>query len=237
MTMREPRIAIDGPAGAGKSTVSRRVADRLGYLLLDTGALYRCVALAAKDATIAWTDEARVGDLARAMAQREAIRFEAAAGGQRILLDGRDVSSAIRTQDIAEGASQVSALAPVREALLDMQRAAARAGGVVLEGRDIGTVVLPDAEAKFFLTASLEIRTARRVRDLEERGQHAVPEDIEREVRQRDARDTMRAVAPLRQATDAFLVDSTHMTIEEVVDAIVSRIAEIRFARASEKAE
>jgi cytidylate kinase len=226
---REPRVAIDGPAGAGKSTVSRRVAERLGYVLLDTGALYRSIALAAKNAGIPWDDAAAVGELARAIAGRNGIRFEATGSGPpRIVLDGQDVSTAIRTQDIAAGASRVSAIPAVRDALLELQRLGASAGGVVLEGRDIGTVVLPDAEAKFYLTASVEVRAGRRFKELVARGEQPVLDQIEREVRERDTRDTERPIAPLRQAEDAVLVESTVLTIDEVVEKIVSHVRRVR---------
>jgi cytidylate kinase len=225
---KELRVAIDGPAGAGKSTVSRRVAAELGYLLLDTGAIYRCIALAARDAGKAWDDEEAVAALARDIAARRAIRLEPPSDGvERILLDGRDVARDIRTQLMADGASKVSALPKVREALLDLQRAAARDGGVVLEGRDIGTVVLPDAEAKFFLTASVEVRAGRRFEELVARGQSPNRADVERELRERDARDTQRPVAPLRQAPDAILVDSTALSIDEVVGVIVARVRDV----------
>lgn len=229
MTVREPRVAIDGPAGAGKSTVSRRVADELGYLLLDTGAIYRTVALAAAEARVAWSDALSVGRIAHDIATRGALRFEPAPGAApRILLDGRDVSAAIRTREIGEGASQVSAHPPVRAALLDMQRSAAAKGGVVLEGRDIGTVVLPDAEAKFFLTASAEVRAGRRHRELVARGETPALAEILREVQVRDERDSSRATAPLRQAEDAMVVDSSAMTIDEVVETIVARVRRLR---------
>lgn len=221
-------MAIDGPAGAGKSTVSRRVAERLGYTLLDTGALYRSVALAAREAGLDWDDEPAVGALASALAAREAIAFRPRGdGGQDVLLDGRDVTLAIRTQEMGEGASRVSALPAVREALLRMQRRAAAQGGVVLEGRDIGTVVLPDAEAKFFLTADPDVRAERRYRELRGRGHSPELQTIQREVRERDERDSRRPVAPLRQAPDAVLVDSSRMTVDEVVDAIVRRVEAI----------
>jgi cytidylate kinase len=229
VTVREPRVAIDGPAGAGKSTVSKSVAEKLGYLLLDTGALYRCVALAAKGAGASWKDDTAASRVAQALADREAIRFEPGPSGQnRILLDERDVTTAIRTQEIAEGASQVSALPGVRAALLDMQRKAARAGGVVLEGRDIGTVVLPDAEAKFFLTALADERAERRHRELMARGQASDLEVVRREIEERDRRDSGRAIAPLKRADDAILVDSTSMTIDEVVDTIVRAVVVVR---------
>jgi cytidylate kinase len=220
-------VAIDGPAGAGKTTVTRRVAEALGYLLVDTGALYRSVALAARRAGLDFGDEPAVGALARELALREAIRFEAAAGGQRVLLSGDDVSLAIRTQEIAEGASRVSALPAVREALLDLQRSAGRSGGVVLEGRDIGTVVFPDAEAKFFLTASVDVRAERRFQELVARGETADLDVIRSEVEERDRRDTERPIAPLRQADDAELVDTSGLPVDAVVTRIVDRVRAI----------
>ena len=208
--------------------MSRLVAEKLGYLLLDTGALYRSIALAARDAGLSWNDEASVSTLAHDTAARGGIRFEAGTGAPRVLLDGRDVSTSIRTQEIGQGASRVSAIAGVRRALLELQRSAARAGGVVLEGRDIGTVVLPDAEAKFFLTASVAVRAERRFKELVAKGETPTIEAVRHDVEERDARDSERAVAPLRQAPDAVLVDSSTLTIDEVVSAIVERVKEVR---------
>lgn len=234
MKRTRPVVAIDGPAGAGKTTVTRRVAARLGYLLVDTGAIYRSVALAAVRAGLGFDDVEAVGELARALAAREGIRFESGEDGtQRVLLDGDDVSTAIRTQEIAEGASRVSAIGAVRAALLDMQRRAGAAGGVVLEGRDIGSVVFPDAEAKFFLTASVEVRALRRKTELEARGERAELEVIAREVAARDERDSTRAVAPLAQAPDAMLVDSSALGVDEVVERIVARVREVERRLAS----
>lgn len=223
--MRRPVVAIDGPAGAGKTTVTRRVAGELGYLLVDTGALYRAVALAAERAGVAWDDAEGVARIARELAARRGIAFEPTSdGGQRLLLDGEDVSTAIRTQSMGEGASKVSAIPAVRDALLDIQRTSGRGGGVVLEGRDIGTVVFPDAEAKFYLTASIDVRAGRRHAELMARGIDADLDEVRREVAERDRRDSTRPVAPLRQAPDAILLDSSALTIDEVVAAIVSRV-------------
>jgi cytidylate kinase len=231
-----PVVAIDGPAGAGKSTVTRLVAEKLGYLLVDTGAIYRAVALAASRAGLLWDQTERIAELAGELVRREGIRLERLdSGAQRIVLDGEDVSGVIRTQAISEGASRVSAIPEVRVALLELQRVAGRRGGVVLEGRDIGTVVFPDAEAKFFLTASIEVRARRRHEELLLRGNAPPFEDVLREVAERDKRDSSRPVAPLRQAADALVVDSSALGIDEVVARIVEavRAAERRIVRAS----
>ncbi len=228
MRRSRPVVAIDGPAGAGKTTVTRRVAEALGYLLVDTGALYRSVALAARRRGVAWSDVAGVGKLAHELAAADAILFVTLPdGGQKVVLDGDDVTTEIRTQEIAEGASQVSAQPEVRAALLEMQRRAGRDGGVVLEGRDIGTVVFPDAEAKFFLTASVEVRAKRRHDELVARGQSADLATIAREVAERDKRDSTRPIAPLKQAADAELVDSSEREIDAVVAQIVESVRRI----------
>jgi cytidylate kinase len=217
-----PIVAIDGPAGAGKSTVARRVADALGFVLLDTGALYRAVALAAKRGKVPVTDASRAGALAEDLARRNAIRLEP----DKVTLDGEDVSREIRTPDIGMDASTVSAHPAVRKALLDMQRKAGEAGGIVAEGRDIGTVVFPDAEYKFFLTASPEVRAQRRYEELVAKGQTVNAADTLAEVKRRDAQDEGRAVAPLKPAPDAVLVDSSTVAIDGVVEMMLARIRE-----------
>jgi cytidylate kinase len=206
-------VTIDGPAGAGKSTVARRLARTLGYRLLDTGAIYRAVALAARNRNIDWADANACAEVAAQLA----IEFAFVGDTNHVYLEGADVSEAIRTQEMSSGASQVSAHPPVRAALLDLQRRLGAGGGVVVEGRDTGTVVFPHAEAKFFLTASEEERAKRRAAELIARGQPADLPTIILETRERDQRDASRDVAPMKPADDAVLVDSTGMTLDDVV--------------------
>jgi cytidylate kinase len=220
-----PIVAIDGPAGAGKSTISKRVAEALGFVLVDTGAMYRSVALAAKRAGCDWNDAARTGAIAAELVAARAVRFERdAERGIRVFLRDDDVTDAIRAPDMGMGASTVSRHPSVREALLDLQRQAGQGGGVVLEGRDIGTVVFPDAEVKFFLTARPEVRAERRYKELVAKGEKVTMEQTLDEVKKRDAQDEGRAIAPLRKADDADLVDTSDMTIDEVVRAMVERV-------------
>jgi CMP/dCMP kinase len=230
-----PIVAIDGPAGAGKSTVARRLAEELGYVLVDTGAMYRAVALAAARRGVPWNDGERVAAVARGIVGARALTFDRdPVLGVRVFLHGdwsgtgveerTDVSEAIRTPEIAQGASTVSAHGEVRHVLLDMQRQAGSEGGVVLEGRDIGTVVFPDAEVKFFLTASPEVRARRRHDELVAKGQNVTFAETLADVRERDARDSGRAVAPLRQADGAVLVDSTTTNIDETVAFMLDRV-------------
>jgi cytidylate kinase len=224
-----PIVAIDGPAGAGKSTVARRLADALGYVLVDTGAMYRAVALAAKRAGIAWDDASSVGGLARSIVARRGLSFDRdAEKGVRVWLDGEDVSDAIRAPDMGMGASTVSGHKEVRDALFDLQRQAGQGGGVVLEGRDIGTVVFPDAEVKFFLTARADVRARRRFDELTAKGATMTLEETLADVRRRDEQDTTRAVAPLRQADDAMLIDNSDITIDETVARMAERVRERR---------
>ena len=221
-----PIVAIDGPAGAGKSTVARLLADRLGFTLVDTGALYRAIALAARRAGIAWDDEPSVVAIARRVeSSRQLALVPDAEKGVRVMLDGEDVSDAIRTPDMGMGASRVSAMGGVRAALLDLQRQAGENGGVVLEGRDIGTVVFPDAEVKFFLTASSEERARRRFEELVARGQKVDLEATLAAVIARDEQDMSRPIAPLRRADDAIFVDSSNRAIDDIVDEMARRVS------------
>lgn len=214
-------VAIDGPAGAGKSTVSRRLAVRLGYRLLDTGAIYRAVALTSQRQGISWDDAPRLAEIARALDID--FHFDGE-DTNKVSLGGEDVSAAIRTPEISQGASRVSALPEVRAALLDLQRRLGAQGGVVAEGRDIGTVVFPDAGAKFFLTASPHVRARRRTDELRAAGKPVDEEATLREIIERDERDSTRAHAPLKQAEDAVLVDSSGVDADEVVSRMETEV-------------
>jgi cytidylate kinase len=222
-----PVVAIDGPAGAGKSTVTRRVADRLGYTRVDTGALYRAVAWLVLERGVDLGHVAAIGALARELAQPGALGLGSSGENTRVTVLGHDVSSAIRTQGVALAASQTSQLPEVRDALLEMQRQLGRDGGVVLEGRDIGSVVFPDAEAKFFLTASSRVRAERRRAELLAAGSAPTLEQVQADVEERDRRDSMRAIAPLVRAPDAMEVDSSTLPIDEVVDVIVREVERV----------
>lgn len=217
--MKRPVVTIDGPAGAGKSTVAKNLARRLGYSLLDTGAIYRSVALIAKQRAIPWDDAARLAEVARDLA----IEFKFVGDLNSTFVAGEDVSSAIRTPEISQGASQVSAHGSVRAALLELQRRLGSEGGVVVEGRDTGTVVFPHADAKFFLSATDEERARRRVDELRLAGKPVDYEVTLEEIRERDHRDSSRDVAPMKAAEDAVVIDSSKMSIDEVVDAMAAR--------------
>jgi len=224
-------IAIDGPAGAGKSTVSRRLADALGYRYIDTGAMYRVIGVLAAERGIDVSDSARLATLC----DGTHIEFIERDGSARTYVDGRDVSAAIREPAAAQLASKVSAVPAVRERLVAQQRAMGATGGVVMEGRDIGTVVFPNAVVKVFLDASAGERAQRRAREMHGTATAADIEEMEREIAERDARDRTRAHSPLRPAADAVVVDTTGKSIEEVVASLRALIATRSVALASHK--
>ncbi len=212
---------MDGPAASGKSTVGARVAARLGYLYFDTGVMYRAVTWAALDRDIPIEDEAAVTDLAFRL-RIEVLPPTVADGRQyTVLADGQDITWAIRQPEVDRGVSPVSAYAGVREALVAQQRRIGQEGGVVMVGRDIGTVVFPEAEVKIYLDASPEERARRRHREMLARGQEASYEEVLADLKRRDGLDSSRAIAPLRPAPDAVIVDSTSLTIEEVVARVL----------------
>jgi cytidylate kinase len=208
-------IAIDGPAGAGKSTVAKAVATRLSFVYIDTGAMYRAVALWAARTGVPDTDVHKLEQLAR----QSSVSFEA--GTQRVFLNGEDVTPDIRTPEVSAMASRVSGVPGVRRALVDKQRELAGEVSVVMEGRDIGTVVFPDADIKIFLDAPTNVRAGRRIRELAERGQAVNGESAAQEIAERDQRDRTRSEAPLVQAPDAVYIDSASMTVPEVVETIL----------------
>ena len=212
-------ITIDGPAGAGKTTVSRSLADRLRYRYVDTGALYRAVAYAVKREGLNPDDD----DALQALCGRLELRFVPTASGQRLLLGEEDITDRIRTPEITMLASAVSARPAVRRYLLQVQREMGRQKGVVFEGRDMGTVVFPGAEMKFFLDANIEIRAHRRYLQQREAVSQK-PEDVEKEMRRRDRNDSTRDLAPLKPAADAIVIDSTVLTIEEVIASMLAHI-------------
>jgi len=215
-------IAIDGPSGAGKSTAGRAVAERLGYVFLDTGAMYRALALAALRASVPLDDAAAVASLAAR------LRLDLRPGGA-VILDGEDVTSALRTQEVGAAASRVSVHPPVRRHMVARQREMGQAGGVVMDGRDIGTAVFPDADVKFYVDAHPRQRATRRHEELAQRGQASDLDTIEREIRQRDHADSTRAESPLTRAPDAIHLDTTELGLDEVVKRMLS-VVEARSA-------
>jgi len=206
-------VAIDGPAGAGKSTIARRLAERLGFTYIDTGAMYRAVALWALRQNIAWSDMLAMEELAKA------AEIELSPG--RISLNGEDVSEAIRTPEVSNGASRIAVIPGVRRAMVAKQREIGQRSSVVMEGRDIGTVVFPDADVKVFLDAQPDERVRRRMRELREKGGAVSESQLTAEMAERDRRDSTRSDAPLAQAPDATYLDSTSLTLDEVEEAIL----------------
>lgn len=213
-------IAIDGPAGAGKSTVAKSVAKQLGITHLDTGAMYRAIGLKILRSGISTTDAQAVVSVLKNTQVDIAFKN----GQQRVRLDGEDVTHLIRTPDVSQAASDVSAIAQVRQVLTDMQRQIAASRDVVMDGRDIGTVVLPQSPHKFFITASPEIRAKRRCLELKQKGIETSYEEVLKDQKARDDQDANRAVAPLKPADSAVLIDTTDLSIEEVVTRVLSII-------------
>lgn len=212
-------IAIDGPAGAGKSTVARAVAHRLGYLYIDTGAMYRAVTLAALRRSVDLGDATRLG----ALAQESDIRLETGPDGrQLVFLDGEDVTAAIRTPEVDGAVARVAMVPAVREAMVAAQRRLAAGGGAVLDGRDTGTHVVPDADLKFFLTADPQVRAARRLAQLQQQGHATNKERVAQDLAERDKLDYGREAAPLRRADNAIEVDTTDLAPEQVVEMILA---------------
>ena len=209
-------IAIDGPAGAGKSTIARRTAQELSFIYVDTGALYRALAVFLVDEGVSPEDTENVKEAVKSV--KVSIAYEN--GEQQVLVNGRNVTDRLRAESVGNMVSTISAIPAVRAALLDLQRDLAKAHDVLMDGRDIGTNVLPDAELKIYLTASVETRAERRYRDLQEKGVEKPLSEIKKEIEERDHRDMTRAIAPLKQAEDAVYLDTSHMNIDEVVEAI-----------------
>jgi cytidylate kinase len=226
MHKNEPKkitIAIDGPAASGKSTTAKLVAHKLGYLHIDTGAMYRALTLKALDENIDLSDKKEIVHLS----QISTIQLEVKDGTTKVFLDGTEVTKRIRTQQVNRSVSTVSSYKGVREVMVQAQQKMAASGGVVLEGRDIGTVVLPKAELKIFMIASIEERARRRKNDLALVGIEAEQDDLVKEIDARDQKDSTREASPLRKAPDAIELDTSNLTIEEQVDFILGRAKEI----------
>jgi len=217
MTRTRPIIAIDGPVGAGKSTVARELARALGFSYINTGAMYRAVALVARERS---PGDAHIERHLAGILDTIAIAFD----GERVLLSGRDITSAIAAPEVGDLASQLSTLAIVRQKMRELQRAAGRDGSVVMEGRDIGTAIFPDAEFKFFLDADVEVRAERRWRELVAKGVSVTRDEVLAQLLERDRRDSERELAPLRRADDAIVIDSTRLSVAEVIAAMKARV-------------
>jgi len=217
-------IAIDGPSGAGKSTLAKRLAKELNFIYLDTGAMYRALALKVLRQDVDLADDARLAELVKVTE----IDLTEKQGRLEVLLDGRDVASEIRTPEVSQMASKVSALRIVRERMLDLQRAMGRRGNVVAEGRDIGTVIFPQADVKIFLDASVRERARRRSDELKAAGRPVDLDETLRDIEERDKRDSERDIAPLRKADDALMIDSSTASAEEVAAQVLLKIREKR---------
>jgi CMP/dCMP kinase len=219
MKRARPIVAIDGPVGAGKSAVARELARELGYTYLNTGAMYRAVAVAAREAGIS-PDDSNVEERLRPVLAAIDIKFD----GDKIFLNGRDISEEISEPEIGDLASRLSTLPVVRERMRELQRAAGAEGGVVMEGRDIGTAVFPDAEVKFFLDADVKVRAKRRYEELKKKGASISEQEVLDQLIERDKRDSGRELAPLKRADDAIVIDTTKLSIKDVVAAMKAEI-------------
>ena len=217
MTRARPIIAIDGPVGAGKSTVARELARALGFSYINTGAMYRAVALVARERS---PGDVQIERRLAGILDMIALTFD----GERVLLSGSDITAAIAVPEVGDLASRLSTLAIVRQKMRELQRAAGRDGGVVMEGRDIGTAVFPDAEFKFFLDADVEVRAERRWREMVAKGASVTRDEVRAQLLERDRRDSERELAPLKRADDAIVIDSTRLSIAEVVAAMKARV-------------
>jgi len=219
MSRKEPIIAIDGPVGAGKSVAARELARELGYSYLNTGAMYRAVAIAARDAAIN-PDDPNVAETLASILKTIKIKFE----GEKLFLNGRDVSAKLNEPEVGDLASRFSALGAVRARMRELQRAAGADGRVVMEGRDIGTAIFPDAEFKFFLVADVKTRARRRYEELRKKGDSITEDEVLAQLIERDRRDSGRELAPLKRADDAIEIDSTKLSIDAVVAAMKVKI-------------
>lgn len=224
-------VAIDGPAGAGKSTVARKVARRFSILYIDSGAMYRAVAWKALKNRIDLKDEKALAELARNME----IKLHSADENTRVFANGEEVTSAIRTPEVTDASSRLAMIGAIRAILVEQQQTMGQISDVVMEGRDIGTIVFPHTPFKFYLDASARERAHRRKKDFEESGYNVSLEQLEREVLERDERDKTRTIAPLRKAKDAMIIDTTDMTIEEVVQTIADRVGNIISERSAQE--
>lgn len=214
-------VAIDGPAGAGKSTIAKLAAEKLGYAYIDTGAMYRSVAWKFLETGKAF-DEAYISELAKTMV----IEFKPEANINRVFVDGVEVTGAIRSAEVTANVSRVAAIGDVREAMVEQQRRMGETGGVLMDGRDIGTVVFPNAQLKIFLTASVEERAMRRYKELVAKGEQVDLAQLQNDIASRDKQDSERAISPLRQAEDALLLDTSDMNIQQVTEKILALVEE-----------
>lgn len=221
--MKKIVIAIDGPAGAGKSSTAKLVAQKLGYMHIDTGAMYRAITLKVLEESVPLSDGDRIAELA----EKSEVRLEGSDGANRIFLNGKDVTDRIRSAEVTKSVSTVSSIQRVREVMVREQRKIAAKGGVVLEGRDIGTVVLPDADLKVFMVADVSERARRRKKELALSGIEVDEKSLTKDIEERDHKDSTRDASPLKQAEDAVVLDTSDITIEEQVDFIVGRAKEL----------